>query len=95
LTSPIARGLVASIWPNRVHYYYGLHDFFHCSPPRLAATQLCRILVFNGFNYVGNHTQRVCATRERTHAKRRLGICFAISASLRLPVAAELQDAGQ
>jgi len=57
--------------------YYGLHDLLNCSPPRLTATQLFRILVVNGFNYTGYFTRRARAARERTNAERRLGtVCM-------------------
>ena len=41
--SPLSRRLAALFRPNRVHFRCGLSDSFHCSPPRLATTQLSQV----------------------------------------------------
>ncbi len=67
IASPLTSRLADKCWPNRVHFRCGLLDSFHCSPPRLTATQLFQVLSqLPGPDWLKSPTPEGFAASQRT-----------------------------
>lgn len=97
--SPLTSRLAVLLLPNRVHFRCRLSGSFHCSPPRLAATQLLQVLTRNTVpdgrglpprRIVTFHSALVLTLRVRNprhrHAQEQRGRALPVSKSPGFPV---------